>query len=300
MARKAARKAPKTIELADELGYTYREYARYTLLDRAIADVRDGFKPVHRRIVYAMDDMGLGPTAQHRKSARVVGEVLGKYHPHGDQSVYDALARLAQDFAQREALIDGQGNFGSIDGDSPAAMRYTECRLSAVGAEMLRDIHMDTVDWQDNFDNSLREPVVLPARLPNILVNGSSGIAVGFAANLPPHNLAEVCDAVTLMCKRWKRRDNLTVSDLMEVIPGPDFPTGGIVYRYRTDRRGSKTMRSDALRAAGGVDRRAGQLWLYRRRLASGDALHRMPPVLGRRGDAARHPHGHRGLAGQL
>jgi DNA gyrase subunit A len=250
MAQTAVRKAPKTIELADELGYTYREYARYTLLDRAIADVRDGFKPVHRRIVYAMGDMGLGPAAQHRKSARVVGEVLGKYHPHGDQSVYDALARMAQDFSLREVLIDGQGSFGSIDGDSPAAMRYTECHLSEVGAEMLRDIHMDTVDWQDNFDNSLREPVVLPARLPNILVNGSSGIAVGFAANLPPHNLGEVCDAVTLMCKRWKRRDELTVSELIKVIPGPDFPTGGIVYRYRTDRRSSKTVRTNAIRTA--------------------------------------------------
>ncbi len=240
----------KTIELAKELGYVYREYAHYTLLDRAIADVRDGFKPVHRRIVYAMGDMNLGPTAQHRKSARVVGEVMGKYHPHGDQSVYDALARMAQDFSMRDMLVDGQGNFGSIDGDAPAAMRYTEVRLAPLGAEILRDIDMDTVDWQDNFDNSLKEPTVLTARFPNALVNGSSGIAVGFAANLPSHNLGEVCDAVTLMCKRWKSRTKITVDDLIEIIPGPDFSTGGIVFRYRFDRQGSDTVRTDAIRTA--------------------------------------------------
>jgi DNA gyrase subunit A len=250
MAKAIAKQTRKTIELAEELGYVYREYAHYTLLDRAIADVRDGFKPVHRRIVYAMGDMGLGPASQHRKCARVVGEVLGKYHPHGDQSVYDALARMAQDFSLRDVLVDGQGNFGSIDGDSPAAMRYTECRLAPLGGEMLRDIHMDTVDWQDNFDNSLKEPAVLPAAFPNVLVNGSSGIAVGFAANLPPHNLGEVCDAVVLMCDKWKRRDKVTVDDLLKIILGPDFPTGGIAYRYRTDRRGSKTVRSDAIRDA--------------------------------------------------
>jgi DNA gyrase subunit A len=246
----AFRESHKTIELAEELGYVYREYAHYTLLDRAIADVRDGFKPVHRRIVYAMGDMHLGSTAQHRKSARVVGEVLGKYHPHGDQSVYDALARMAQDFSLRDVLIDGQGNFGSIDGDSPAAMRYTEVRLDPLGEELLQDINMDTVDWQDNFDNSLKEPMVLPARFPNVLVNGSSGIAVGFAANLPPHNLGEVCDAVTLMCDRWKTRAKVTVDDLMKVIPGPDFPTGGLAFRYRLDRRGSEEVRTDAIRTA--------------------------------------------------
>jgi DNA gyrase subunit A len=239
-----------TIELAEELGYAYREYAHYTLLDRAIADVRDGLKPVQRRIIYAMGDMGLNPSSPHRKCARVVGEVLGKYHPHGDQSVYDALARMAQDFSQREVTVDGQGNFGSIDGDSPAAMRYTECRLAPLGAEMLRDIGMDTVDWQENFDNSLKEPVVLPTAFPNALVNGSSGIAVGFAANLPPHNLGEVCSAIVLLCKRWKTRQKITVQELMKVIPGPDFPTGGIVYRYRTDRRGTKMVRSDAIEAA--------------------------------------------------
>jgi DNA gyrase subunit A len=244
------RESNKTIELAEELGYVYREYAHYTLLDRAIADVRDGFKPVHRRIVYAMGDMHLGSTAQHRKSARVVGEVLGKYHPHGDQSVYDALARMAQDFSLRDVVIDGQGNFGSIDGDSPAAMRYTEVRLDPLGEELLQDINMDTVDWQDNFDNSLKEPTVLPARFPNVLVNGSSGIAVGFAANLAPHNLGEVCDAVTLMCDRWKRRAKITVDDLMEVIPGPDFPTGGLAFRYRFDRQGSEDVRTDAIRTA--------------------------------------------------
>jgi len=199
------RESQKTIELAEELGYVYREYAHYTLLDRAIADVRDGFKPVHRRIVYAMGDMHLGSTAQHRKSARVVGEVLGKYHPHGDQSVYDALARMAQDFSLRDVLIDGQGNFGSIDGDSPAAMRYTEVRLDPLGEELLQDINMDTVDWQDNFDNSLKEPTVLPARFPNILVNGSSGIAVGFAANLAPISLLILAAFVGLCWFLFKR-----------------------------------------------------------------------------------------------
>jgi DNA gyrase subunit A len=260
----------RTIELAEELGYAYREYAHYTLLDRAIADVRDGFKPVHRRIVYAMGDMGLGLSSSHRKCARVVGEVLGKYHPHGDQSVYDALVRMGQAFSQRDVLIDGQGNFGSIDGDSPAAMRYTECRLAPLGTEMLRDIDMDTVDWQDNFDNSLKEPVVLPASFPNVLVNGSSGIAVGFAANLAPHNLGEVCDAVVLLCKRWKVRDQATVEDLMEIVPGPDFPTGGIAYRYRTDRRGSKTVRSDAIQAAF-TDGNAGIVCQARMRVEPGD-----------------------------
>ncbi len=240
----------KTIELADELGYAYREYAHYTLLDRAIADVRDGFKPVQRRIIYAMGEMSLWPTTQHRKSARVVGEVLGKYHPHGDQSVYDALARMAQDFSLRQVLVDGQGNFGSIDGDAPAAMRYTEVRLSQLGSELLRDIDMDTVNWQDNFDNSLREPTVLPAAFPNILVNGSSGIAVGFAANLPPHNLGEVCDGVTLMCERWTQRQHITVDDLLKAIPGPDFPTGGLVFRYRLDRLDGAEVRSDAIRTA--------------------------------------------------
>ncbi|MFN2131964.1 MAG: DNA topoisomerase (ATP-hydrolyzing) subunit A [Anaerolineae bacterium] len=245
-----ARESRHTIELAHELGYAYREYAHYTLLDRAIADVRDGFKPVHRRIAYAMGEMNLRSTAPHRKSARVVGEVLGKYHPHGDQSVYDALARMAQDFSMGEVLIDGQGNFGSIDGDSPAAMRYTEVRMAPLGEELLRDIDMDTVDWQDNFDNSLKEPAVLPARFPNVLVNGSSGIAVGFAANLAPHNLGEVCDAASLVCKRWNERDKITVQDLMHVLPGPDFPTGGLVFRYRLDRENGADVRSDAIETA--------------------------------------------------
>ena len=245
-----ARESRRTIELAHELGYAYREYAHYTLLDRAIADVRDGFKPVHRRIVYAMGEMNLRSTTPHRKSARVVGEVLGKYHPHGDQSVYDALARMAQGFSMGEVVIDGQGNFGSIDGDSPAAMRYTEVRLAPLGGELLLDIDMDTVDWQDNFDNSLKEPSVLPARFPNVLVNGSSGIAVGFAANLPPHNLGEVCDAVSLVCKRWTKRDKITVQELMQVLPGPDFPTGGLVFRYRLDRADGRDVRSDAIQTA--------------------------------------------------
>ncbi len=211
----------------------YRRYAVLTILDRALPDVRDGMKPVQRRILYAMGDMNLVSTSPHRKSARVVGEVLGKYHPHGDQSVYDAMVRMAQDFTMRAPLIDGQGNFGSIDGDSQAAMRYTEARLSSLGARMLDDLEKDTVDWRPNFDGSLREPSVLPTRIPNLVVNGAAGIAVGMSTNILPHNLGEVCDAVVYLAKNWARRDKVKVADLMKLIPGPDLPTGGLLYRYR-------------------------------------------------------------------
>ncbi|MFQ5459281.1 MAG: DNA topoisomerase (ATP-hydrolyzing) subunit A [Anaerolineae bacterium] len=223
----------QTLPFAPELDRAYRLYAAKTIEDRALPDVRDGCKPVQRRILYAMYDMGLRSDRPHKKCARIVGEVLGKYHPHGDQSVYGSLARLAQPFSMREPLVDGQGNFGSIDGDSPAAMRYTEARLSPLGELMLQDLEADTVAFGDNFDGSLGEPMVLPAVLPNLLVNGASGIAVGMATNIPPHNLGEVADAVGYLVERWRDREAVTTEELMTLVPGPDFPTGGVIYRYR-------------------------------------------------------------------
>ncbi|MGA9349827.1 MAG: DNA topoisomerase (ATP-hydrolyzing) [Anaerolineae bacterium] len=238
----------EAISLTTDLEQAYFQYAVETITDRALPRVEDGLKPVQRRILYAMHDMGLYHDRPHRKSARVVGEVLGKYHPHGDQSVYMAMVRMAQDFAMRQPLIDGQGNFGSIDGDLPAAMRYTEARLDEIAELVLQDIDQDTVDFVDNFDGSLREPVILPAALPNLLVNGAMGIAVGMATNIPPHNLGEVCDAVVYVASRWSRRGKITVGELMEIIPGPDFPTGGVIYRYREDPSGEG--RVDTIRAA--------------------------------------------------
>ena len=190
------------ISVEDEMRASYLDYAMSVIVARALPDARDGLKPVHRRILYAMHDMGLQPHTPYKKSARIVGEVLGKYHPHGDASVYDAMARMAQDFSLRYLLVDGQGNFGSVDGDSPAAMRYTEARLAGIAETMLRDIDMDTIDWRANFDDSLQEPQVLPAMLPNLLVNGTSGIAVGMATNIPPHNLSEVIDAIIYVIDR--------------------------------------------------------------------------------------------------
>jgi DNA gyrase subunit A len=214
----------------------YRNYAIAVATDRAVPDVRDGLKPVQRRILYDMGiELGLWSDTPHKKSARVVGDVLGKFHPHGDVAVYDAMARMAQDFSLRVPLVDGQGNFGSADGDSPAAMRYTEARLSAAGELMLADIKSDTVDFGDNFDGTLQEPLVLPTAVPNLLVNGANGIAVGLASNIPPHNLGEVCDAVIFVAQSWAKRAAITVDRLMRFIPGPDFPTGGMVYRYRPD-----------------------------------------------------------------
>ena len=223
----------QTLSFTPELDRAYRLYAAKTIEDRALPDVRDGCKPVQRRILYAMHDMGLRSDRPHRKCARIVGEVLGKYHPHGDQSVYGSLVRLAQPFSMRDVLVDGQGNFGSIDGDSAAAMRYTEARLSPMGETMLPDIGMDTVDFIENFDGSLKEPTVLPAAFPNLLVNGASGIAVGMATNVPPHNLGEIADAIVHVVQNWKRRGKITTDELMKLVPGPDFPTGGIIYRYR-------------------------------------------------------------------
>jgi DNA gyrase subunit A len=223
----------QTLAFTPELDRAYRLYAAKTIEDRALPDVRDGCKPVQRRILYAMHDMGLASNRPQKKCARIVGEVLGKYHPHGDQSVYGALVRLGQPFSLREVLIDGQGNFGSVDGDNAAAMRYTEARLSPLGEQLLRDIDAGTVDFQDNFDGSLTEPMVLPTAFPNLLVNGASGIAVGMATNIPPHNLGEVADAIAHVVQNWKTRERITTEALMKFIPGPDFPTGGIVYRYR-------------------------------------------------------------------
>jgi DNA gyrase subunit A len=225
----------ETVELADDMTRAYIGYARETITDRALPDVRDGLKPVQRRIMYGMHDLGLTHDRPHKKSARIVGEVLGKYHPHGDSSVYLAMVRQAQTWVMGVPLVDGQGNFGSIDGDSPAAMRYTEARLTAAAETMLQDLKMATVDWMDNFDGSLQEPMVLPSVLPNLLVNGVDGIAVGMATRMPPHNLGEVCDALVHVARTWKRRAKITVDDLMAFLPGPDFPTGGIIYRCRDD-----------------------------------------------------------------
>jgi DNA gyrase subunit A len=237
----------ETVALTTDLEQAYFEYAVETITDRALPRVEDGLKPVQRRILYAMHDMGLHHDKPHKKSARIVGEAMGKYHPHGDQSVYMAMVRMAQEFAMRHPLVDGQGNFGSIDGDSPAAMRYTEARLAEVSGYILQDINQDTVDFVDNFDGSLQEPVILPAALPNLLVNGATGIAVGMATNIPPHNLGEVCDALIHVAQRWRRRDQITIEELMAIIPGPDFPTGGVIYRYRDDGTGNKI---DTIRAA--------------------------------------------------
>jgi DNA gyrase subunit A len=217
------------VDIDQQMRTAYLDYAMSVIVSRALPDARDGLKPVHRRILYAMSDMGMRSNAAYKKSARIVGEVLGKYHPHGDAAVYDAMARLAQDFSMRYLLVDGQGNFGSIDGDAPAAMRYTEARLASMAEELLADIDRDTVDFGDNFDGSLKEPLVLPARLPNLLLNGSSGIAVGMATNIPPHNLKELAAAITYLIDQYEVIDDIPVEELLKRLPGPDFPTGGII-----------------------------------------------------------------------
>ena len=213
------------IGIEEEMKRSYLAYAMSVIVSRALPDVRDGLKPVHRRILFAMQDMGMRYNSPYKKSARIVGEVLGKYHPHGDSSVYDAMVRMAQDFSMRYRLVDGQGNFGSVDDDPPAAMRYTEARLTRIADELLLDIDKDTVDFVPNFDESLKEPSVLPSRLPNLLINGSSGIAVGMATNIPPHNLTEICDAINFLIEN----PEATVDDLMGFVKGPDFPTAGII-----------------------------------------------------------------------
>ena len=214
-------------EITKELEVSYLDYAMSVIVARALPDSRDGLKPVHRRILWAMWDSGLTHSAKYRKSANVVGEVLGKYHPHGDQSVYDAMARMAQDFSLRYPLVDGQGNWGSIDGDNPAAMRYTEARLSKIASELLVDIEKDTVDFIPNYDDSKQEPSVLPAKLPHLLLNGTVGIAVGMATDIPPHNLTEIIDATTHLIDK----PSASTADLMEHVHGPDFPTGGKIGR---------------------------------------------------------------------
>jgi DNA gyrase subunit A len=215
----------RPVSITDELKRSYLDYAMSVIVARALPDARDGLKPVHRRILYSMHENGYEWNKAYRKSARVVGDVIGKYHPHGDQSIYDALVRMAQEFSMRLPLVDGQGNFGSVDGDPPAAMRYTEVRLAKVANSLLEDLDKETVDFQENYDNTEREPTVLPARFPNLLANGAGGIAVGMATNIPPHNLGEVIDA----CVALIDKPELTVEDLLEIVPGPDFPTGGII-----------------------------------------------------------------------
>ena len=235
-------------EFGHEMKQSFIEYSMSVITARALPDVRDGLKPVHRRILYAMNESGIYPNRPHKKSAWTVGEVIGKYHPHGDSAVYETMVRMAQWFSMRVPLIDGHGNFGNIDGDGAAAMRYTESRLAKPAMELLRDLQKDTVDWQPNYDESLAEPVVLPARFPNLLVNGSSGIAVGMATNIPPHNLAEAVEATCLLIDN----PEATVDELMAVMPGPDFPTGAIIMgqdgirqAYETG-RGSITIRAKA------------------------------------------------------
>jgi DNA gyrase subunit A len=219
----------RSVNINEEMRGSYLDYAMSVIVARALPDARDGLKPVHRRILYAMYDMGIRAGSPYKKSARIVGDVLGKYHPHGDSAVYDAMARMAQDFSLRYPLVDGQGNFGSVDGDSPAAMRYTEARLDRMAEEILIDLDMNTVDFVDNYDGSTQEPAVLPARLPNLLLNGTSGIAVGMATSIPPHNLRELCDAITYLIDRYDQMDEITVDDLMEFVKGPDFPTAAQV-----------------------------------------------------------------------
>jgi DNA gyrase subunit A len=233
----------QNVDIDDQMRSAYLDYAMSVIMARALPDARDGLKPVHRRILYAMHDMGIRSNGAYKKSARIVGEVLGKYHPHSDDAVYDAMVRMAQDFSMRYMLVDGQGNFGSIDGDGPAAMRYTEARLASTAEEILADIDQDTIDFIDNFDGSLQEPVVLPARLPNLLLNGSAGIAVGMATNIPPHNLNEVITALVHLIDNYNHMDDVSVEDLLNFIPGPDFPTGGVIVGVEGIRQAYSTGR---------------------------------------------------------
>ena len=219
----------QSINIDQEMRSSYLDYAMSVIVARALPDARDGLKPVHRRILFAMYDMGIRSNSSYKKSARIVGEVLGKYHPHGDSAVYDSMVRMAQPFSMRYPLVDGQGNFGSIDGDYPAAMRYTEARMDSISEEMLSDIDKETVDFVDNFDGSLQEPDTLPARLPNLLLNGAAGIAVGMATNIPPHNLNELVAGINHLIDNYNKIDKVTIEDLIQFIPGPDFPTGGII-----------------------------------------------------------------------
>ena len=228
-----------SVDIENQMKTSYIDYSMSVIVSRALPDVRDGLKPVHRRVLYGMDELGVQSNKAHKKSARIVGEVLGKYHPHGDTSVYDAMVRMAQNWSLRYPLVDGQGNFGSMDGDSPAAMRYTEARLSKAGEELLEDIDKDTVDFRLNFDDSLEEPTVLPTQFPNLLVNGATGIAVGMATNMLPHNLGEVCDGIIATVDN----PDITIPELMQYIKAPDFPTGGTIFGYDGVREGFETGR---------------------------------------------------------
>jgi DNA gyrase subunit A len=225
----------RKIDIDTEMQQSYLDYAMSVIVARALPDARDGLKPVHRRILYAMYSMGIRSDASYKKSARIVGEVLGKYHPHGDMAVYDAMVRMAQDFSMRYQIVEGQGNFGSVDGDPPAAMRYTEARMSPLAMELMQDIEKNTVEFVDNFDGSLQEPTVLPAAAPNMLINGATGIAVGMSTSIPPHNMREVCDALTFLLQNWSQFEKISLDDLMNFIKGPDFPTGGIIVHDKTD-----------------------------------------------------------------
>ena len=216
------------IKIEDEMKSAYIDYSMSVIVSRALPDVRDGLKPVHRRVLFGMHELGIRSNSAYKKSARIVGEVLGKYHPHGDSSVYDTMVRMAQDWSLRYLLVDGQGNFGSIDGDSPAAMRYTEARMKKMSEDLMADIEKETVDLQLNFDDTLNEPTVLPTRVPNLLINGASGIAVGMATNMPPHNLREVIDGTI----QYIENNDISIEDLIQIIKAPDFPTGGIIYGY--------------------------------------------------------------------
>ena len=216
------------INIEDAMKSAYIDYSMSVIVSRALPDVRDGLKPVHRRVLYGMSELGLRSNSKYKKSAFIVGEVLGKYHPHGDSSVYDTMVRMAQEWSLRYMLVDGQGNFGSIDGDSPAAMRYTEARLKKISEEMVEDLEKDTVDFQLNYDDSLKEPTVLPTKIPSLLVNGASGIAVGMATNMPPHNLSEVIDGTVA----YIDNNDIEIDELITHIKAPDFPTGGVIYGY--------------------------------------------------------------------
>ena len=229
----------KPIAMYDEMSSSYLSYAMSVIVSRALPDIRDGLKPVHRRIIYAMYKGGFDWSKQFRKSARIVGDVIGKYHPHGDQAVYDALVRMVQDFSMSVPLIDGQGNFGSVDGDPPAAMRYTETRLSKIAEYLIEDIEKNTVDFKSNYDETEKEPVVLPAQYPNLLVNGAGGIAVGMATSIPPHNLGEVINATQALINN----KDIKINELMKHIPGPDFPTGGTIIGKDIIKTGYKTGR---------------------------------------------------------
>ena len=241
------------VSLEDEMRRSYLEYAMSVIVGRALPDVRDGLKPVHRRVLFAMHELSNDYNKPYKKSARIVGDVIGKYHPHGDTAVYDAIVRMAQDFSLRYPLVDGQGNFGSVDGDNPAAMRYTEIRMSRITHELLADIDRDTVNFGPNYDGSEKEPLILPAKFPNLLVNGSSGIAVGMATNIPPHNLNEVVDA----CLAVLANPDISIDDLIAIVPAPDFPTHGIIYGTASVRQGYLTGRGRVLMRARTQDRKS-------------------------------------------